>query len=782
MRLVWVAIAWVVGIWLAKQADVPPVVWLAGFAGTLVVAILTRRTRAGLPLLAVAFLLLGAWRYAASLPQLDETHVAWYNGRGEVTLVGVVRAEPEPRGTRWRARVAAREITHAYGYAPVRGLVLATLPAYPVAHQGDVVRLRGTLAKPPVWEDFSYRDYLAREGIFSLMSMPSVEVLERPARRELWQLLGALRARGEAVIAALIPNPEAALLTGILLGREGGISADVMNAFRTTSTAHIIAISGFNITVIAGALLKMLTRTLGRRWAVAMTIPAVALYAVFVGADPPVVRAAIMGGIALVALALGRRSDALNALAASALLMTAIRPQALWDVGFQLSFAATLGMILYAEPLHRRVGAFLSARVPAAWGKVVVGWFGDALAATLAAQVLTLPLTVACFHNLSPISVIANLFIVPAQPQVMTWGGVALLLGLVWVPLGLPLAWAAWLFLAYTIRVAEVLARLPGASLEVARVPWPAVVASYAAVAGLTFGSGRVQRWLAPAARRWARAVRRWQWQGALAVAAALVWIAGLQMPDGRLHVYFMNVGEGDATLLRTPKGNAVLIDGGSDPARLLSEVGRRLPFWQRSLALVFLTHPHADHAGGLVGVLERYQVGAFVDARPGTAPEYKACVAAAQARDIPHLQAVPGQKFVLDDDVILEVLYPSPTTPCRSENECSLVLRVTLGAASFLLAGDLEDEGQVLLMGERDVPQALVLKVPHHGGEKALYPSFLAAVAPRVAVIQGGPRAAADPHPATLERLEATGATVWQTRRKGSLEIVTDGRRYWVR
>ncbi len=782
MRLVWVAIAWTVGIYVAKQANVPPLVWLAGFVAVLVAAILARKTRVGLALLAAAFLLLGAWRYAASLPVIDDAHVAWYNGRGEVTLVGVVHEAPEPRGTRWRVRIAAREITHAYGHAPVDGLVLATLPAYPVVHEGDVVRLHGALAEPPVWEDFSYRDYLAREGIFSLMNMPSVEVLAGSSGRGLGHALAALRARGEAVIAALIPNPEAALLTGILLGREGGISADVMAAFRTTSTAHIIAISGFNITVIAGALLKMLTRTLGRRWAVAITIPAVALYAVLVGADPPVVRAAIMGCIALVALLLGRRNDALNALALSALLMTAVRPQAIWDVGFQLSFAATLGMILYAEPLHRRVGAFLSARIPAAWAKVVVGWFGDALAATLAAQALTLPLTVAYFHNLSPISIVANLFIVPVQPQIMTWGGVALLLGLIWLPLGMPLGWAAWLFLAYTIRAAEALAALPGASLEVARVPWPMVVGYYAVAAGLTFGSRRVRRWLGPAARRWAKVVRRWRWEGALAVVAALVWVAGLQMPDGRLHVHFVNVGEGDAVLIRTPKGSAVLIDGGSDPARLLSEVGRRLPFWQRSLALVFLTHPHSDHAGGLIGILERYSVGAFVDARAGTSPEYKACVAAAQARDIPRIQAVPGQRFVVDGDVVLEVLYPSPETPCRSENECSMVLRLAMGRASFLFAGDLEDEGQVLFMNERDVPQALVLKVPHHGGEKALYPSFLAAVAPRVAVIQGGPRAAADPHPVTLQRLEAAGATVWQTRRKGSLEAVTDGQRYWVR
>jgi competence protein ComEC len=357
-----------------------------------------------------------------------------------------------------------------------------------------------------------------------------------------------------------------------------------------------------------------------------------------------------------------------------------------------------------------------------------------------------------------------------------------LLLALVWLPLGMPAGWTAWLFLAYTIRMAEALAAMPGASLEVARVPWPVVAGYYVVVAGLTFGSQRVRHWLSPAARRWAKVVRRWRWQGALAVVAALVWAAGLQMPDGRLHVHFINVGEGDAVLIRTPKGSAVLIDGGSDPARLLSEVGRRLPFWQRSLALVFLTHPHADHAGGLIGVLERYNVGAFVDARPGKTPEYKACVAEAQARGIPRIQATPGQRFVVDGDVVLEVLYPSPTTPCRSVNDCSMVIRLTLGHATFLFPGDLEEEGQLLLMNQQDVPRSLVLKVPHHGGENALQESFLAAVAPRVAVIQGGPRAAADPHPTTLRRLEATGATVWQTRRKGSLEIVTDGERYWVR
>jgi competence protein ComEC len=142
----------------------------------------------------------------------------------------------------------------------------------------------------------------------------------------------------------------------------------------------------------------------------------------------------------------------------------------------------------------------------------------------------------------------------------------------------------------------------------------------------------------------------------------------------------------------------------------------------------------------------------------------------------------LPGQKFILDEGVALEALYPSLQADCNSQNDCSLVLRLSMGSASFLLPGDLEEMGQIALLNERDVPASLVLKVPHHGGEYALYEEFLAALSPQIAVIQSGPRTAADPHPTTLRKLNAAGTAIWQTRRQGSLEIVTDGAKYWLR
>ncbi len=782
MRLVYVGVAWLSGLWLAHALRAPARGWLLAGLAMMLGAFLLRRKPVMLFLLCAAFLCFGGWRYQASLPRIDEAHLAWYNDGGTVTVRGVVAGEPEPNGSRWRARIEAQGVWHPLGYAPVHGSLVAVLPAYPVVHDGDLVQVRGELVTPPVWDDFSYKDYLARQGVHSMLRYPSLEVLSRAERRDFRWALNGLRRRAEVTIGALLPEPEASLLSGILLNRDAGIPADVMDDFRVTGTAHIIAISGFNITIIAGMLAQLLRRAFGRNWAVVGVIPGVALYALLVGGDPPVVRAAIMGCLGLVALQLGRRSDALTALLLSALAMTAARPQVLWDVGFQLSFAATLGLILYVPPLQKWLEAFVSARIPAAWARTVLGWLNEGLVVTVAAQILTLPLTVAYFRNLSPFALLANLFILPAQPSVMTWGGSALLLGMLWLPLGLPLAAVAWLFLTYTIRAAGLFASLPGASMQVSHVPALVVLVYYAAVGALTASWAQVGDRVRLAAGWAKKAFAPWRLAAALALVTVLVWAAALQMPDGRLHVYFLDVDEGDAVLIRTPNGRTAVIDGGADPARLLSEVGKRLPFWERSIDLVALSHPHADHAGGLVGVLERYRVGLFVDARTGNAPQYKACMAAVQARGIHHVRAEPGQRFMLDEGVTLEVLYPSPDTTCESTNDCSMVLRLSMGRASFLFPGDLEMMGQVALLSEAALPPCLVLKVPHHGSSDALYDAFGERVSPAVAVIQAGPKSAADPSPITLLKLRAMGATIWQTRRQGALEIVTDGTRYWLK
>ena len=151
MKFVYAGIAWLAGIWLASAVTLSAWAWLAICGASALAALLLRRTRALLPLLCALFLCLGAWRYGNSLPRIDEAHLEWYNDQGQATVVGIVKGEPEPDGARWKARIAAVEIRYSLGYARVSGLLLATLPAYPVVHDGDRVRLTGDLVTPPEW-------------------------------------------------------------------------------------------------------------------------------------------------------------------------------------------------------------------------------------------------------------------------------------------------------------------------------------------------------------------------------------------------------------------------------------------------------------------------------------------------------------------------------------------------------------------------------------------------------------------------------------------------------
>jgi competence protein ComEC len=251
-------------------------------------------------------------------------------------------------------------------------------------------------------------------------------------------------------------------LAGILLGIECRILEDLRQAYSATGTTHIIAISGFNITILAGLTITVLSRYLGRTRGLIVAGVIIALYTLFVGADAPVVRAAIMGTLALLARHLGRRTNGLTSLAAASMTMTLFAPQSIHDVGFQLSFAATLGLILYAEPL-KHAAIYLIKRLipnidPRRWGNALA----EITLFTLAAQLTTLPIIMWHFHQISLVSLIANAFILPLQPLLMILSGIAAIVGLIWHPLGQLIACSAWPFSALTNQLVLSLAETPG--------------------------------------------------------------------------------------------------------------------------------------------------------------------------------------------------------------------------------------------------------------------------------------------------------------------------------
>jgi competence protein ComEC len=796
VALVYFAIAWLAGIALAKAISLPwqvlPVLGLAAFLGLL---LWRDDTRVRWGASCVLVLALGAGRLLLAVPHFDETALSTYNDAGWVTLEGVVVGEPDEREYHTNLRVQAERLALPDGTElEVDGLVLVQAGRYPQRRYGDHVLVSGMLETPPVFEDFSYREYLARQGVHSLLRRAQVTLLaEKQANPLLYHLL-AFKRYAQSTIASILPEPQAALLTGILLGVETGIPDELMDDFSATGTTHIIAISGFNITIISGIFAGLARRLFGHRRAVWVAIAGVAVYTVFVGASAAVVRAALMGVLYLWARHLGRASFAPVSLAAAAVVMTALNPYTLWDAGFQLSVAATAGLVLYTEPLERCFERALARVTSAERARQIVELVSEALIVTLAAQVTTLPIILSTFGRLSLVTLLTNFLILPVQSYVMIFGGFAMLLGLAVQPLGQVVGWIAWVFLTYTIEMVRLTARVPRAAVPVQMAGWM-VFAYYALLGGLTW-------WLAqPRERRrelWERLkkpgfsektrfLRGLEAKVLAGVAGVLLFLgffAWRGLPDGRLHVVFLDVGQGDAIFIHTPSGRQVLIDGGPSETVLLSQLGRQMPFWDRTLDVVLLTHPDLDHITGLVPVLERYQVETVIHRQVELDSEtYDYWLQLVEAEGADVYRGEIGLQLNLDRGLEMLVLHPGAELPTGSEpnvNNSSIVTRLTYGQVSVLLTGDIEAEVEQRLVAQGATLASTVLKAAHHGSCSSTTEEFLAAVDPEVVVISvGADNDFGHPCAGVLERLGEL--PVYRTDERGVIEIVTDGAQAWV-
>jgi competence protein ComEC len=792
MTLIYFGCAWLTGIFLSSLLYLP-----SGFVGLLTLlplaGLLLWHKDQRIRLISDCFLslLLGTLRFNASIPpsSFDEGHIAHYNDQGWVRIEGAVSDEADVRDTYTNLRVAVSEIEVDGQEREVRGTVLVRAPRYPQYDYGDALEIEGLLETPPELEDFSYREYLARQGVYSTLWRPQITLIARGQGNALKRALLSFKRRAQRVIALILHEPQAALLTGILLGVETGIPTDLMEAFSATGTAHIIAISGFNISIIAGLFSRLARHLFGKQRAMPVALAGIIVYTILVGASAAVVRAAIMGCLYVIATHYGRQTDALTSLIAAATLMTLINPQTLWDLGFQLSFAATLGLIVYTPLLQSWFERLLSKALSPGTAKRSIEVLNDALIVTLAAQITTMPIIVYSFRQLSLVTLLSNFLVLPAQPGVMLWGGLATIAGLVWLPLGQVLGWIAWLFLTYTVRAVEITASVPYASLNLGHVSPGIVWLYYGLLAGVTLMGRQAPSRLKSLWRRLAARLPGKALIASLALAAILVWIAVASLPDGKLHVVFFDVGEGDAIFIETPRGQQILVDGGPSPTTLIGALGRSMPFWDRSLDLVILTHADEDHIAGLIPVLERYRVGQVLDSGyEHDSPTYQRWLELIEEKGIPIHLARAGMRIETGDGVELVVLHPGPELmeyTAADANNNSVVVRLATEQVSFLLSGDVEEAAEAMLVASGQELTSTVLKAPHHGGNTSSSAAFLKAVAPELVVISvGADNRFGHPSPQALERLEeAVGEEhILRTDENSDIEVATDGKRVWIK
>jgi competence protein ComEC len=772
LPLLWLTFAFVTGIVIASQVHLDVISWAVAALTALVLAFPLRRlcfARWNSPplFLILAILFAGGWRYQIAQPEITPFHIAWYNDRDyEVLVTGMILEPPDVRDVYANLKVEVQKVDTGNDQPlPAEGLMLARVDPDGAYAYGEIIRLRGKLKTPPENEDFSYRDYLARFGIHSYMSTAKVTRLPLPSGgNSLLAGIYALKARALANLYQLFPDPEASLIAGILLGVDTGLPPDLQQAFKDTGTAHIIAISGFNIAIIAGLFAAFFSRFLGPRRGAVAAVVGIGLYTLLVGGDAAVVRAAIMGGFSLFARQVGRRQDGFNTLMFVAAIMAVLNPFVLWDVGFQLSFFATLGLILYAQPFQQWATEQIARRTSDDTARKIAGPLAEFVLFTFAAQLTTLPIMAYHFGRISLVSLLANPLILPIQPPVMLVSGAALVLSLAWMPLGQAVAWGAWPFPLYTIRMVEWFDRLPHGVIVFGDFGLLYIILFYAGLFGMTFFWDFLQRFKGFFTPTLAAAL--------LAIASVLTWRSVSARPNGLLSLTFLDVGSADAVLIQTPTGRSLLVNGGPSVTRLSDALGRRLPPFNRGLDWLIVASTQENQLAALPRILDRFPPANVLWAgNPQASYASRALDAWVTEAGLPVTRAAAGQRLNLGDGAWLTVV---------NVNSRGAVLLVEWNKFRLLLPIGFNFAAMDELQSGKSVGSVSALLLAESGYAPVNPPEWIQNLHPQLVILDV---AAGDPdglpHDETLEA--AAGYTLLRTDRNGWIKVTTDGMEMWV-
>ncbi|MDQ7850539.1 MAG: DNA internalization-related competence protein ComEC/Rec2 [Armatimonadota bacterium] len=796
--LVWVTLAFAAGILTADRqpADPAPVVLIAGAAYaawvlTQLVLVPTRRAAGTGVLSGLLLCVFAALGYLTALldPARQEAAAAAAWDGHRVTIQGVVAAPVRTGDGRQQVVVRLRRLD---GHTLPRPFsVMATLPPQPALRYGDLIAARGVIVLPPDGGnpgEPSLRAALQRRGIAALLRVPPhrpATVVRRGAGHPLTAWVLGLRERFVAPLLAL-PPPYGGVLAGLLFGAQAGAGREMEELFLRAGLLHVLVVSGAQVGLLAASVVGMLALLRAHpalRFLLAGAV--VLLFAAMVGWGAAVGRAAIMALVGLGAGWLRRDTDAATAMALAALLWLALYPAALFSLGFQLSFAATWGLI------------FLS---PALEPPVRPRWLARLAGATLGAQLAVLPLLAVVFQRVSLAAFPANLLVLPIVAVLVPAGFVLSLVGLVLPPAAFTLAPAFLPPVWAIVALARLFAGAPGAEVWLPPVAWWQAVAAYLLLGAL------------PRLRRGVLAIRggvRWVGLAVWALLVAALLFTGSALPGSLgprlLVVSVLDVGQGDAILVQSPSGRVLLVDGGGEvelPGRLRGDAaassGEAMPartdvgmqrvvpalrrLGVRRLDVIVLSHAHEDHVGGLPAVLQNFSVDLVLEPGvPHASPSYARFLELVRQRRTAYALARQGQRIDLGDGAAAHVLWPPEDGERRGAaeqvNARSVVARLSFGRFSVLLTGDIEAETEAALVHSGGL-QSTVLKVAHHGSRTSTTPLFVDAVHPVYAVISvGRGNFFGHPHAQTLRTLEQRGIRVYRTDRDGAVILRSDGR-----
>ena len=775
----------------------PPQLVFALFAvGATLVAISARRL--GVPILLpvlLALVIIGAWRATdfSGGPRLPD---AWRDG-DFIELEGVSTGSATPFGS---GQVFPIRVTAISGNATspdeelrisiVSSMITGTLPEnhsrfhfapgdrYLITGEFDPKGLRGTSAR---------------------IYASSVRLIE-PSDFGLSGRIENFRARLADNLRSTLPEPHAGLAAALTVGDRSRLDNGLRHSFRDTGTSHLIAISGLHIGIVGYLVFLGSLASFGRRRQLYLLVPLLTIwaYATMAGLSDPVVRSSVMFTLFLAAHLTGRQRSPFPSLGLAAAVMLALEPSAIAEPSFQLSFASLLGILWLAPQASSLVNRILPLDRPDRTDALIKLARGVATALLIggAATIMTTPIIAYHFDRVPLWGIIATVFALPAMLPAIIGGLLTGLAGFVWSPLANVISWPTWLALEFMISVVELFERIPFSTIGVSSVVATLITLVYvnaigfalrrralrlARMAAKELRDGALSRQLAPFHRRRAPVSLLIVTMGLAALSLAAV----TTQPGSYLRVTFSETQRGDLSLIETPGGRQILIDGGGSHDGAVNFLGERLPFWDRSLDLIILTHPHADHVTGLLRVLESYEIDRILHAPIDYDTQaYLAWLSETDKLVDRILIAQPGMVIDFGDGTRLNVLHAGPTDYSSDPNDASVVVRIEYGDISFLMTGDASTIVEKRLLASGANLNADVLKVPHQGSRGSSSIDFVKAVSPAIAVIPvGSDNPFGHPHEEAVDRLNAVvpANQLFTTSIDGTITVTTDGQRLWV-
>lgn len=652
---------------------------------------------------------------------------------------------------------------------------LVRAPISSTAIIGDRIQTACSLDKPEAFDGFAYDRFLLAKSIYAICAPSAAPfIIENPdvntIRVQFWKFVGATHSFIDSRTRAILPEPQATLLLGLLIG-ENSFSETWKTAFKKTGTSHIVAASGYNVAVVAElALIALVTLGLYRKQAFPLVIIAIGFFVILAGAGAAVIRAGVMGILALTARHVGRHTSPRNIIALTVAVMLVIEPRLLRDdVGFQLSIAATIGLILLTD----RITPLLKDIVPSTFG------IRESLASTIAATIATLPITLISFGALSTVAPLVNMLVLPFIPYAMSLGALAIVGTSILPHLGVWLALPSWTALVTMTSIIHAFSRLPFAYIPLH--PSTGIALSFIAFLLVILIIKKLPQ-------AFERELDSLQWKNALAILGvfALLFAGNLTLiavhadkfHPATIHVWMFDIGQGDGILIDTPSGD-IVIDGGPTRFGMVEHMATvRFP-WERHLDAVIATHPHADHIIGLIGLIKTYSVDEILDnGSIYSSPSEEALTSgpppsqggAGGGRSIATSTHTP---WSLGPDTSLKILWPTDTTMdtiSSNVHERSIVALLQVGSKTMLFTGDAEADVESKLgnIGHIDI-----LKVGHHGSDTSSSLPFLENITPSFALISvGKANTYGHPSPFTLGRLESIGSKIFRTDLLGDIRV----------